>query len=46
MSNTERERIIEAGKKAAAGAPPIPDDAAKLIRETLSKRPIRLSKSA
>ncbi len=39
MSNTERERIIEAGKKAAAGAPPIPDAAARLIREAFRVRP-------
>ncbi|WP_272913870.1 hypothetical protein [Rhodococcus sp. BS-15] len=44
MTDTERERIIEAGKKAAVGAPPIPDAAARLIREAFRVRPTRVTR--
>lgn len=41
MTDDERQRIREAARRVAATAPPIPDDAARLIRDAFRVRPTR-----
>lgn len=42
MTDDERQRIREAARRVAATAPPIPDHAARIIREAFRARPLRV----
>lgn len=44
MTNDERQRIREAARRVAATAPPIPDDAARIIREAFRIRPTKVTR--